>query len=63
MSTASMVTRWREAHPELVGTDKDCVHVLVEKLKDALVGTEAREEDVRFRTGMGTGILFVNRAK
>ena len=25
LGTASMVTRWREAHPELVGTDQDVV--------------------------------------
>lgn len=50
--------------------------VLVEKLKGALLVGEAeegretekekgkkKEEDVSFRTGMGTGILFVQRAK
>lgn len=64
MSTASMVTRWRTAHPALVGTDRDCVRVLVDKLREALGAREdEREEDVRFRTGTGTGVLFVNRAK
>ena len=31
LGTASMVTRWREAHPELVGTEED---VLVEASKE-----------------------------
>jgi len=34
-ATASTVTKWREAHPELVGTEKDCVNVAVRKLKEA----------------------------
>lgn len=64
MDTASMVTRWRDAHPELVGPEGDCVYVLVGKLKAALgVGEERREEEVSYRTGTGTGLLFVNRAK
>ena len=29
LSTASMVTRWRERNPDLVGTDKDVVTVFV----------------------------------
>ncbi|KAK2607514.1 hypothetical protein N8I77_006180 [Diaporthe amygdali] len=63
MSTASMVTRWRDAHPELVGTDQDCVNVLVEKLKAALAVEDGKEAEKILRMGMGTAILFVNRAK
>lgn len=40
LATASMVTRWREAHPDLVGTDEDCVKVFVQKLREALGGKE-----------------------
>ncbi|RFU34686.1 hypothetical protein B7463_g1652, partial [Scytalidium lignicola] len=29
LGTVSAVTRWREAHPELVGTEKDCVKVMI----------------------------------
>lgn len=67
MATASMVTRWRAAHPALVGTDRDCVRVLVGQLREALGAGDGEDEDedehVRFRTGTGTGVLFVNRAK
>lgn len=38
--TASMVTRWREAHPELVGTDEDVLNVTVRELREALGGRE-----------------------
>ncbi|ORY62130.1 uncharacterized protein BCR38DRAFT_475561 [Pseudomassariella vexata] len=27
LGTATMVTRWRQAHPQLVGTEKDCVAI------------------------------------
>lgn len=33
MSTASMVTRWREANPQLVDTEQDCVKHICRKLK------------------------------
>ena len=35
MSTASMVTRWREANPPLVGTEQDCVTQTCRKIKEA----------------------------
>lgn len=63
MSTASMVTRWRDAHPELVGTDRDCVNVLIQKLKAAMGVSDKKEEEAAIRMGMGTAILFVNRVK
>lgn len=34
MSTASMVTRWREANPQLVGTEQDCVKQIGRKLNE-----------------------------
>lgn len=63
MSTASMVTRWRDAHPELVGTDRDCVNVLIQKLKAAMGVGGGREEEAILGMGMGTAILIVNRVK
>ncbi|KAJ6105333.1 S-adenosyl-L-methionine-dependent methyltransferase [Penicillium sp. IBT 18751x] len=36
LGTASMVTRWRAAHPEQAGTDKDCVNVTIAQVKKAL---------------------------
>jgi len=35
-STASMVTRWREAHPELANTEQDVVSVMVKELRKEL---------------------------
>ncbi|TVY21340.1 hypothetical protein LARI1_G001342 [Lachnellula arida] len=40
LATASMVTRWREAHPDLVGTEQDCVKVFVKDLREALGGKD-----------------------
>lgn len=34
--TASMVTRWRAANPELVGTDKDVISVFAREIGQAL---------------------------
>lgn len=36
MSTASMVTRWREAHPQLVGTEEDVVMRMAREMRDIL---------------------------
>ncbi len=36
ISTSSMVSKWRLAHPELAGTDKDCVNIAIRKLREAL---------------------------
>ena len=47
MSTASMVTRWREDHPDLVGTDLDCVKQTVQRLKEAIGG----DFEIKFGTG------------
>lgn len=63
MSTASMVTRWRQAHPELVGTGRDCVDVLIEKIKAAMGVGDGKEEEATLEMGMGTAILFATRAR
>ncbi|KAF8217691.1 S-adenosyl-L-methionine-dependent methyltransferase, partial [Mycena galopus ATCC 62051] len=36
LGTASMVTRWREAHPELVGTERDCVAEMARALREVM---------------------------
>lgn len=54
LSTASMVTRWREANPKLVGTSEDCVAVTMSALRDAL-GSD------RFRNGPATVLLMVKK--
>ena len=38
LSTASMVTRWREAHPELAGTERDVVEVVMREIRKAVGG-------------------------
>jgi trans-aconitate 3-methyltransferase len=53
--TASMVTRWREAHPDLVGTDEDVISVTVRELREALAGREW------FERGTDTGLLMFKR--
>lgn len=62
MDTASPTTRWREAHPDLVGTDKDAVKVLVANIKRALheVGVEEGKEVLRAISG---GVLLVVKKK
>lgn len=40
LGTASMVTRWRAANPELVDTDQDVIKVFVKELREALEGQE-----------------------
>lgn len=56
LETASMVTRWREAHPEMVGTEKDVLKLQMEELRKAMGGNES------MRTGSGTTIILVKKA-
>ncbi|KUJ22537.1 S-adenosyl-L-methionine-dependent methyltransferase [Mollisia scopiformis] len=56
MGTASMVTRWRAANPELVGTDKDVVKVFIKDLKEALGGQDWVER------GSGTTIMLFKKS-
>ena len=39
-ATASMVTRWREAHPEMVETEDDVVSLTLRELREASRGQE-----------------------
>ena len=55
LSTASMVTRWRDANPELAGTEKDCVRETIKELREALGGEET------FIQGSGTVILLFKK--
>lgn len=56
LSTASMVTRWRAANPELAGTDKDAVKVFVREVREALGGQDW------LLTGSGTAILLIKKS-
>lgn len=58
LGTASMVTRWREAHPDLVGTDDDVVTAFAGRLRKAL-GPGVTELEL----GTGTVILMFKKTK
>jgi hypothetical protein len=59
LGTASMVTRWRKAHPDLVGTENDCVEQTMTKVRSALgVGDE---ENPKMTVGSGVAILLFKR--
>lgn len=62
MNTASPVHRWQEAHPDLVGTDKDVVKVLVANITRVLheAGVEEGKEVIRAVFG---GVLLVVKKK
>lgn len=36
LGTSSMVTRWREANPQLAGTDKDVVKIMTRDMREAM---------------------------
>jgi hypothetical protein len=40
LATSSMVMRWREAHSDLAGTEKDCLRVFIEELREVLGGKD-----------------------
>lgn len=42
IGTVGAVTRWREAHPELVGTERDCVKEVLAELREVLGETPLR---------------------
>lgn len=59
LQTASMVTRWREAHPHLVDTDQDCVAVAMAEVRKAL-GIR-QNEDRTLKVGSATVLLLFKR--
>lgn len=56
--TASMVTKWRAANPEKVGTKEDCVRVTIGKVRSVLRGTEDEEG---LTTGVPTTLLMFKK--
>ena len=55
LGTASAVTRWREARPELVGTERDCVKLHVGRMRELL-------GDTKLRGGSETVLLLFKKA-
>ena len=56
METASMMTRWRAANPQLVGTKNDVLQRLIRHLREALGGEEG------FVAGSGTALLLFKKS-
>jgi hypothetical protein len=56
LDTVSAVTRWREAHPELAGTEQDCVSVIIEQMRQLLGETQ-------LRGGGATALLMFKRGE
>ena len=57
LAVSSMVTRWGEANPDLVGTDQDVVKLAIKELKEALGEQES------LRIGYGFAILMFQTRK
>src|SRR4051794_41170421 len=55
LATSSMVTRWKDANPELAKTEKDYVRETIRELKKGLGGQET------FIKGSGTVILLFKK--
>ncbi|CAD6448352.1 9effb1a1-46ac-418b-845d-27a2c489f271 [Sclerotinia trifoliorum] len=56
LGTANMVTRWREAHPEKAGTEKDILKLHVGEVRKVMGGRES------MLVGSSTAIIFVKKA-
>jgi len=58
MATVSAQTRWNQAHPELVGTDKDVIKILRREIEEALheAGVEKGKEKLK---GSVLGVLLI----
>ena len=64
LGTASMVTRWREANPEMAHTDDDCVAVTIRSVAEAMSpGIEtAGVKNLTLSVGPATTLLLFTRA-
>lgn len=59
LGTASMVTRWREANPELVGTERDCVREMCAEIRRVMgVGDD---KNPTLRVGSSVVLLLFKR--
>ena len=62
LGTASPVTRWREAHPEAVGTEQDVLRIMRRKLEKILHDSGV-EEGAELVHGDMEGALLLVRKK
>ncbi|KAK8046349.1 hypothetical protein PG996_014413 [Apiospora saccharicola] len=64
LGTSSMVTRWREDHSELVGTEGDCVVQTMRAVAEAIMGEGAEEfGGVTIKVGCAATLLLFTRAQ
>lgn len=63
LGTASMVTRWREHHPELAYTDADCVEVTMKAVAEAMGLGNHELESAEIKVGSATTLLLFSRAE
>ena len=61
LGTASMVTRWRQAHPDIAGGENDCVLKTMRDIAVAMNVEKGKEEEVTIRTGNSTSLLLFKR--
>ncbi|KAK5651161.1 hypothetical protein OQA88_13208 [Cercophora sp. LCS_1] len=62
LDTMDAVTRWREAHPDLAGTDRDCVKLLISETMQAVADGKAKIDFRNIFLGKKTVLLCVKRA-
>ncbi|EMT67108.1 Trans-aconitate 3-methyltransferase [Fusarium odoratissimum] len=62
LGTASPVTRWREAHPEAVGTENDVVRQIRRRI-EKILGDAGVEKGKEMLTGDMTGVLLLVRKR
>ncbi|KAH8597296.1 S-adenosyl-L-methionine-dependent methyltransferase [Bisporella sp. PMI_857] len=63
LGTSSMVTRWREDNPALLGTGDDCVVLTMKAVATALGKQEQNPDEIKIRVGSSTTLLLFTRAK
>ena len=59
LGTASMVTRWREANPELIDTERDCVAEMCAEIRQAM-GVSS-DENPTLKVGGSVALLLFKR--
>ncbi|KAK3369974.1 S-adenosyl-L-methionine-dependent methyltransferase [Podospora didyma] len=62
LNTMDAVTRWRDAHPDLAGTEKDCVRALIAETLEAVEDGKAKIDYRNLLLGLKTVVLLVKRA-
>lgn len=61
LNTMDAVTRWREAHPSLAGTDEDCVKMVISETQAAVAEGSAKIDFRNLLLGLKTALLIVKR--